>query len=87
MPFVNIRTYKGFLSVSEKKELQNKITDLLVEYKRKGNPEFRKLVWVMLEEEEPENWMLGGVTIQDMLDNNPQFKANYIANMQEKQKH
>ncbi|MDP9954428.1 4-oxalocrotonate tautomerase [Epilithonimonas hungarica] len=86
MPFVNIRTYKGFLSVSEKKELQNKITDLLVEYEGKGNPEFRKLVWVMLEEE-PENWMLGGVTIQDMLDNNPRFKANYIANMQEKQKY
>lgn len=87
MPFVNIRTYKGFLSVSEKKELQNKITDLLVEYEGKGNPEFRKLVWVMLEEEDPENWMLGGVTIQDMLDNNPRFKANYIANMQEKQKY
>ncbi len=83
MPFVNIKTYKGFLSFKEKRELQNKITDLLVEYEGKGNPEFRKLVWVMLEEEEPKNWMLGGVTIEDMLENNPKFKANYLSNLAE----
>lgn len=40
----------------------------MVEYEGRGNPEFRKLVWVMLEKEEPINWMLGGITVQDMLD-------------------
>ncbi len=84
MPFVNIRTFKGALSNQERKELQTKITDLLVQYEGKGNPEFKKFVWVMLEEEEPKNWMLGGTTISDMLDNNPSYKKNYLANRTEK---
>lgn len=84
MPFVNIRTYKGALSAHEKRELQEKITDLLVTYEGKDNPEFRKLVWVMLEEENAENWMLGGHNIKDRLDTNPQFKENYLRNLNEK---
>ncbi len=84
MPFVNIRTFKGALSRKEKKELQNKITDLLVKYEGKGNPEFKKFVWVMLEEEEPENWMIGGTTTSDILDSNPAYKETYISNLAEK---
>ena len=84
MPFVNIRTYKGALSMEEKKELQNKITDLLVEYEGKGNPDFRKLVWVMLEEEEPDNWMIGGITIPELLEHNHKFKAEYVKNISKK---
>ena len=83
MPFVNVRTFKGALSNKEKKELQNKITDLLVEYEGKGNPEFRKFVWVMLEEEEPKNWMIGGTTITDILESNPPYKTNYLSNLKE----
>jgi 4-oxalocrotonate tautomerase len=84
MPFVNVRTYRGFLSKKEKKELQNKITDLLVEYEGKGNPDFRKLTWVMLEEEEPVNWMLGGINVQEMIEQNPAFMQNYLSNIAEK---
>ncbi len=84
MPFVNVRTFKGALSNQEKKELQNKITDLLIEYEGKGNPEFKKFVWVMLEEEEPKNWMIGGTTISDILDNTPLYKKNYLDNLSEK---
>ncbi|KAA1245278.1 4-oxalocrotonate tautomerase family protein [Aquimarina sp. RZ0] len=84
MPFVNVRTFKGALSNQERKELQTKITDLLIEYEGKGNPEFKKFVWVMLEEEEPKNWMIGGTTISDVLDNNLTYKQNYLANLSEK---
>ncbi len=83
MPFVNIRTFKGALSSTEKRELQNKISDLLVEYEGKGNPEFKKFVWVMLEEEPPQNWMLGGAVISDILDSNPAYKEIYLENLKE----
>ncbi len=83
MPFVNVRTYKGALSADEKKELQKRITDLMVEFEGKGNREFGKLVWVMIEEEEPENWMLGGTSVKEMLDGNPKFKQRYLNNLKE----
>lgn len=60
MPFANIRTIKGALSDEQKRELQERITDLLVEIEGRGNPAFRPFVWVMIEEEAAEHWMLGG---------------------------
>ncbi len=60
MPFVNIRTIKGALTTEQKQELQQRITDLMVEIEGHGNETFRQFVWVMIEEEESENWSIGG---------------------------
>ena len=60
MPFVNIRTAKGALTTEQKQELQQRITDLMVEIEGHGNEIFRQFVWVMIEEEESENWSIGG---------------------------
>ena len=60
MPFVNIRTAKGALTSEQKKELQQRITELMVEVEGRGNEAFRQFVWVMIEEEELENWSIGG---------------------------
>ena len=60
MPFVNIRTAKGALTLEQKKEMHRRIAQLLVEIEGHGNETFRPFVWVMIEEEEPENWSIGG---------------------------
>lgn len=39
----------------------------------------------MLEEEEPKNWMLGGITIEEMLESNAEFKTSYLSNLHEKE--
>lgn len=60
MPFINIRTMKGALTSNQKEEIHQRITDLMVEIEGQGNEIFRQFVWVMIEEEDPENWSVGG---------------------------
>ncbi len=62
MPYVSISTARGILDVEQKQVLLQRITDLMVEIEGQGNPEFRKLVWVKIEEEDPSQWSLGGMT-------------------------
>jgi 4-oxalocrotonate tautomerase len=59
VPFLNLRTVKGLLNDDQKKYLMDKFTELLVETEGGGNPEFRKMVWIQIEEEEPKHWQLG----------------------------
>jgi 4-oxalocrotonate tautomerase len=59
VPFLNLRTVKGLLNDEQKQYLMDKFTDLLVETEGGGNPEFRKMVWIQIEEEEPRNWQIG----------------------------
>lgn len=59
MPFVNLTTVKGLLNAEQKQTLIDKLTELLVEVEGGGNPEFRKMVWICLQECEPESWGLG----------------------------
>lgn len=59
MPFINLRTVKGLLTDEQKKYLMDKFTNLLIETEGGGNPEFRKMVWIQIEEEDPENWQIG----------------------------
>ncbi len=59
MPFLNLRTVKGLLTDEQKKYLMEKFTELLVETEGGGNPEFRKMVWIQIEEEEPKHWQIG----------------------------
>ena len=42
MPFVNIRTAKGALTTEQKKELQQRITELMVEIEGHSNETFRQ---------------------------------------------
>lgn len=65
MPFVNIRTARGILDEAAKYELHRRITDLLVEIEGRGNPDFRPLVSVLIEEHDPAAWSLGGVQVDE----------------------
>lgn len=59
MPFLNLRTVKGLLTDKQKKYLMDKFTELLVETEGGGDPDFRKMVWIQIEEEEPRHWQVG----------------------------
>lgn len=59
MPFLNLRTIKGLLDDAQKKYLMERFTELLVETEGGGNPEFRKMVWIQIQEEEPKHWQIG----------------------------
>ena len=54
MPFVNVQTIKGIMSSEQKNELLRRMTDLIVEIEGKGDPEFRRSVWIRIDEHEPE---------------------------------
>jgi 4-oxalocrotonate tautomerase len=59
MPYLHLQTVKGLLSPQQKRTLMDRFADLLVEIEGGGNPKFRKMVWIRIEEEEPEHWSLG----------------------------
>ena len=61
MPFVNVLTVKGILDDNQKNELLERLTDVLVEIEGKGDPAFRKEVWVRIDEQEPKHWVRGGI--------------------------
>ncbi len=61
MPYVTISTVRGILDAAQKKTLLERVTDLMVEVEGQGNPEFRKNIWVRIEEQEPSHWSLGGM--------------------------
>ncbi|EMM1611733.1 tautomerase family protein [Raoultella ornithinolytica] len=61
MPFVNVQTIKGIMSSEQKNELLRRMTDLIVEIEGKGDPEFRRSVWIRIDEHEAEQWSLGGI--------------------------
>jgi 4-oxalocrotonate tautomerase len=63
MPFVNVHTVKGMLTDAQKRELEDRITDLMVEVEGRGDPAFRRLVWVKIDEAEPAGWSMGGTHV------------------------
>jgi 4-oxalocrotonate tautomerase len=60
MPYVTVSTVRGILDTGQKQALLERITDLMVEIEGQGNPEFRRNVWVKIDEQEPAHWSLGG---------------------------
>ena len=60
MPIVNIKTIKGLLTKEKKAELHKKITDVMVEIEGNGNSSFAQFVVIEIQEEEPENFSMGG---------------------------
>jgi 4-oxalocrotonate tautomerase len=67
MPFVNMRTLKGLLTEEQKRTLQHRLTDAVVEVAGKGDPAYRDHVWVLIEEDEPLSWCVGGVNGADII--------------------
>jgi len=65
MPFVNIRTARGLLSPAAKSELCTRLTDLLVEIEGGGDPDFRRFVFVLVEEHDAEDWSVGGKQLRE----------------------
>jgi len=63
MPFVTIKTIEGLLAPTNKKEVHDKLTELMVEIEGDGNPEFAKFVVVNLSEEPAEHFSGGGVQL------------------------
>ena len=61
MPYITISTVRGILDVAQKKTLLERVTDLMVEVEGQGDPEFRRNVWVRIEEQDPSHWSLGGL--------------------------
>lgn len=61
MPYVTISTVRGIFDVAQKKALLERVTDLMVEVEGQGDPDFRRNVWVKIEEGEPASWSLGGM--------------------------
>ncbi|MDY0416807.1 tautomerase family protein [Enterobacter sp. 170198] len=61
MPFVNVQTIKGIMNDEQKSELLRRMTDLMVEIEGRGDPEFRRSVWIRIDEHDPEQWSLGGL--------------------------
>ena len=47
------------LNDEQKRHLMEKFTELLIEVEGGGNPEFRKMVWIQIEETEPQHWQIG----------------------------
>lgn len=60
MPIVNIKTMKGLLTKEKKAQLHKKITDVMVEVEGNGNDSFAKFVVIEIQEEDPENFSMGG---------------------------
>lgn len=63
MPYITVSTVRGILDAAQKKNLLERITDLMVEVEGQGSPDFRRNVWVRIEEQEPSHWSLGGTQL------------------------
>ncbi|MFZ6843472.1 tautomerase family protein [Undibacterium sp. RuTC16W] len=59
MPYVNVTTIRGLLSSEQKQALITRLSDALVDIEGGGNPDFRKMVWVSIDERPPESFALG----------------------------
>ena len=60
MPFVNVRTVKGLLTDRQRSELQERISEVMLEVEGKGNPDFKKYIMVLVEEHDAAAWSVHG---------------------------
>ena len=61
MPFVTVQTVKGVLNEIQKQEILEGISELIVRVAGGADQQkFREAVWVVIDEQEPGNWYLGG---------------------------
>lgn len=64
MPFINAKVVKGVMSPVEKQRLAERLTDAVVEVFARGNESFRPNVWVVIDEVEAPDWVVGGQPVQ-----------------------
>lgn len=62
MPLVEMIFGQGALSAEQKANLARKVTDLVVQEAKQP----KEYVWVLIREEPLENFLLGGLTIQEI---------------------
>jgi 4-oxalocrotonate tautomerase len=60
MPIVCIKTMSGALSEELKNEMHKRICQVMVETEGRGNKDFARYVTVIIEEQIPENFSVGG---------------------------
>lgn len=61
MPFVTVKAVKGVLNEIQKQEILEGISELITRVASDiDKQEFKESVWVVIEEQEPGNWYLGG---------------------------
>ena len=60
MPFVTVKTVKGVLNEIQKQEILEGISELIVRVAGGEDQQFKESVWVVIDEQEPGNWYLGG---------------------------
>ena len=60
MPFVNVRTVKGLLNDRERREIQDRISEVMLEVEGRGNPDFKKYIMVLVEEHDAAAWSVHG---------------------------
>ena len=63
MPFVNIHTGKGLLSDGQKQELQERLTELLIDIEGDGDPDFKQYIMILIKEHDAEDWSVGGTSL------------------------
>jgi len=61
MPYVQINTIKGMLNNAQKQCLLQKIADVLVEIEGGGSAEFKKSIWINIQESEADSWSMSGL--------------------------
>ncbi|AXT62668.1 4-oxalocrotonate tautomerase [Aquimarina sp. AD10] len=70
MPTVKISTPKGMLTEEIKKEIHKGITELMIKTEGRGNEDFAKFVTVIIDEQDPINWSIGGnVVTSEIVEN------------------
>lgn len=60
MPFVNVRTVKGLLTEAQRQEMQDRISQVMLEIEGRGNPDFQKYIMVLIEEHDAAAWSVHG---------------------------
>ena len=65
MPLIQIKGLKGHLSLEQKQELIQRVTDAVVSVEGEG---LRPVTWVVVEDVDPGAWGVGGqpVTLDDL---------------------
>ena len=62
MPLIEMTFGEGVLTAEQKTDLARKVTDLVVQVAKQP----KEYTWVVIHEEPMENWLVGGLTVQEV---------------------
>ncbi|WP_394747527.1 tautomerase family protein [Spongiimicrobium salis] len=70
MPTIKISTPKGILTEKIKNEIHKGITDVMIKTEGRGNKDFAQFVTIIIDEQDPANWSIGGnVVTPEIIEN------------------